>query len=246
MARYTREQIIAAIQQVTAHDGGRPTGRLRFAAETGIQEHEWRGRYWLTWSDALKEAGFEPNVMTAQKLDDDGLLLRLALLTRRLGRFPTESHLKLERRQDPSFPSSTTFSLRFGRKSAQVERLREFADSTEGFADILTIVPDEPADSVEPTAIPAAMGGYVYLQRMGKTKYYKIGKTNHVGRRNYELGLLLPEELNVIHYLETDDPDGIEAYWIQRFKRDSEQMRGEWFALSPEDVAAFKRRGRFM
>lgn len=149
--------------------------------------------------------------MNAQKLDDDGLLLRLALLTRRLGRFPTESHLRLERRQDPSFPSSNTFSDRFGRKAAQVARLRQFAETTEGFSDILTIVPDESAASVD-----------VYL------------------------GLQLPERPNQIHYLKTDDPVGIEKYWLERFKKAGRHTNGEWFELSREDVATFKRRGRFI
>lgn len=38
-------------------DSGIPLGRSRFAAETGIHEHDWRGRFWARWSDALREAG---------------------------------------------------------------------------------------------------------------------------------------------------------------------------------------------
>lgn len=49
----------------------------------------------------------------------------------------------------------------------------------------------------------------VYLIRSGK--FYKIGHTNSVGRREYELALQLPQEVQVLHKIETDDPEGIEA-----------------------------------
>ena len=39
--------------------------------------------------------------------------------------------------------------------------------------------------------------------------------------------------------VETDDPVGVQAYWHRGL---AEKWReGEWFALSPEDVNAFKR-----
>ncbi len=83
--------------------------------------------------------------------------------------------------------------------------------------------------------------GYVYLIKTGK--YYKIGRTNAVGRRERELAIHLPEATKLIHSIKTDDPTGIEAYWHSRFH--ALRKRGEWFELTAKDIAAFKRR-KFM
>jgi hypothetical protein len=79
--------------------------------------------------------------------------------------------------------------------------------------------------------------GYVYLMKSGR--YYKLGRSSYVEKRNYEIGLKLPEKLKVIHKIKTDDPSGIEAYWHNRFQE--KRKRGEWFELSSNDVKAFKR-----
>jgi len=83
--------------------------------------------------------------------------------------------------------------------------------------------------------------GYVYLIKMGK--HHKIGRSNSAGRRQYELAIQLPEKTKLIHQIQTDDPEGIERYWHQRFA--DRNTNGEWFALTADDIRAFKRR-KFM
>jgi hypothetical protein len=53
----------------------------------------------------------------------------------------------------------------------------------------------------------------------------------------------MPEAVNTVHSIATDDPDGIEVYWHNRFK--SKRAGGEWFSLDATDLKAFKAR-RFM
>jgi len=70
--------------------------------------------------------------------------------------------------------------------------------------------------------------------------HYKIGKSANLERRIKEIRVALPEAATLLHVINTDDPDGIEAYWHRRF--DARRANGEWFALSPADVAAFRKR----
>jgi hypothetical protein len=77
--------------------------------------------------------------------------------------------------------------------------------------------------------------GVVYLLKSGRQ--YKIGHTDDVGRRRYDLALQLPEAVSEVHVISTDDSAGIERYWHARFA--PSHTNGEWFDLTREDIAAF-------
>jgi len=238
----TKEHILAEIRRTAVENNGRPLGAQRLASETGIRYADWHGKYWARWSDALREAGYAPNKLNAP-LPEVKLLSRLADLAQELGHFPVAGELRLKARSDPSFPSHNTFA-RFGPKRAMAARLREFCLS-EGRVDVaaLCMPATEATREVADHAgmPPGADMGCVYLMKSGK--FYKIGRSNAVGRREREIALQLPERVQLVHSIRTDDPAGIEGYWHRRFQ--DRRKNGEWFQLTPDDVAAFRRR-KFM
>jgi len=238
----SKEEILQEVKRTAAANGGKPLGRLAFFRETGIREHDWRGRFWARWNEVLGEAGFGPNTLVEAR-PEAVLLGHFADVAIELGRLPVYSELRLKKRADPSFPNDKTF-MRLGNKTQLLAKLREHCQTLPQYASLLPLIDAElQAATSEHEAAPGpeSVEGFVYLVKMGK--HYKIGKTFSVPRRHRELALELPEKLKPIHVIRTDDPTGIEAYWHKRFQ--AKCTNSEWFALSGEDVRLFKKR-RFM
>jgi hypothetical protein len=237
----TKDQIIAELKRVAVAMNGVTPGIGTFEVQTGIRRSDWIGIHWRNWGEAVTEAGLTPNTLTARH-DENAILRKYALLARELGRYPTKYDLKMKRRQDSTFPSDTVFVNRFGSYPAVRARAFEFCLEQDDLTDIAPLLESgltrSGASTGETRATPPEYG-YVYLVRHGSRAEYKIGKTSNPLRREGEIRLQLPEKLKPIHYIETDDPAGIEAYWHSRFA--AKRKEGEWFALNVEDVAAFKR-----
>jgi len=239
----TKDYILSEIQRTAGDNGGRPLGRKRFEAETGIKESDWYCKFWTKWSDAIKEAGYEPNTMQSA-FEPKFLVEKLVSLITELGRFPTSSDLRWKSRKDPSFPSHNTFS-KLGSKSERARKVMEYCDAVGNLGTVAEIARVHAATLQTEADITSKdreeSFGFVYLMKSGH--YYKIGRSSLAEKRAYEVQLQLPEDLKLVHKIKTDDPVGIEAYWHQRFGE--KRKRGEWFALSAADVRAFRRR-RFM
>lgn len=245
MLRPTREFILDEIKRYAEENGGAALGRRRFEAATGIKEADWLGRYWVRWGDALQEAGFAANTLQGKVHDDNELARQFALLTAELSRFPTDAEIQMRHRADPSFPSHGVFAARLGRRAERAACLDAYVNDHPEFEGLRPLyaafMPHEERSAAQSPSTALATG-FVYLVRSGK--HHKIGRSNNLGRRSYEIALQLPERLHLVHAVETDDPPGIERYWHERFS--SKRANGEWFLLLAEDVAAFKARRRFM
>jgi hypothetical protein len=196
----------------------------------------------VRWNDALREAGFAPNKMQ-EAYGEEVLIEKYVGLARELGHIPVKGELLMKRRSDPSFPHSKTYE-RLGSKAKFLSKVLEYCRSRGGFEDIVQLCVPIPSSEENPKheKLKAAADGCVYLLKTGR--YYKIGKTNAIGRREYELAIQLPQKAHTVHVIQTNDPSGIETYWHTRFA--AKRTNGEWFELDSSDVHAFKRRLKFM
>jgi hypothetical protein len=170
-------------------------------------------------------------------------------LARDLGRFPVAREVKIKARNDDTFPGQKTFA-RAGSKQQFAAKILAYCEGRAGYEDIVALcAPIVEQQSQEPErdaspgdAAAATKEGYVYmgLLKLGRERRYKIGNAVLVGRRTDQISLQLPEDLELVHAITTDDAFGIEDYWHRRFA--AKNTKGEWFSLSREDVQAFKRR----
>lgn len=230
-----RDHILKEIKRIAAEQQGVPPGQAAFAKVTGISTGKWRGIHWLKWSDALAEAGFQANSWQGKHNSDD-ILLRLAELTERLGRLPTNSEVKFERKKDPSFPVHSTVANHFPTKASLAHALIALSDRDQAWSALKDLIP-----TVETSAALSATptkDGLIYLLKSGA--FFKIGCSDNIERRIKEITIALPATVELIHAIRTDDPAGIEAYWHKRFG--PKRVNGEWFNLDRSDVKAFTRR----
>lgn len=225
-----REIIISKIQEM-ATNGAAP-GQSAFMRATGIKKSNWCGVYWARWGDAVIEAGFVPNKIN-QKFNDDGMLTPLIDACRHFGRVPSAMDLRIYRRTN-KMPNHSTYIAHFGSVANAYLRLREWTHKRDDCNDIVLMLNGVLTGHTKKTTAK----GFVYLIKSGG--FYKIGRSDNVERRIKEIRVSLPEEAAIVHIISTDDASGIEAYWHNRFG--DRRANGEWFKLTSDDVASFKRR----
>jgi hypothetical protein len=235
-----KQQILDQIRRLAAQDAGKPPGSQRFESLTGIRKSEWYPKLWLRWGDALREAGFQGNSLY-RSLGHESLIKHYIALIRELRRFPIEGELFRKRKADSSFPCRAAFNI-LGGKRQRAGRILEYCQTHEGYEDVVPfckLVASSNTSEIDEGMSDAPAVGYVYLFKHGARQEYKIGRTNNPLRREGEIALELPEKVEPIHFIKTDDPAGIESYWHARFA--DKRKEGEWFALTAEDVRSFNR-----
>jgi hypothetical protein len=236
----TKQDILSEIKRVASANGGVTPGMASFHKGTGVTYYDWFGIHWSRWGDAIREAGLIPNQMNAS-YEEDFLIEKLVGLAREIGHFPVKGDIRLKKFKEKEFPNDKTFG-RLGSKDQLVTKVADFCRQRSGFGDVIRMC--EEASSKTTTNKSPEVGseqvekiGIVYLIKSGR--FYKIGKTNSIGRRAYDLAIQLAEKPTTVHVIKTDDPDGVETYWHRRFA--SKRKNGEWFDLNPVDVKAFKK-----
>ena len=233
----TKQEILDEIKRTAKENGGNPLGKGRFESETGIKPYDW-GKFWARFGDAQQEAGFAPNQLQSA-YTDDFLIQKIIGIIRKLGKFPTCGEIEIERANDQELPANKTFG-RLGSKEQFVKKVLAYCENKTDYDDVTQICDSilkksgEYQSSNDASGIPKI--GAVYLYKSGT--HYKIGKSYDTVRRGNELRIQLPEDLNLIHEIKTDDPSGVKLYWHKRFE--SKRMNGEWFDLNSPEVKAFR------
>lgn len=233
-----RERILSEIRRLAESNGGTAPGKAMFHRETGFTESDWYGKLWLRWNDAVSEAGLKPN-KKQERLSSDLVLDKYAEVCRHYGKPPSSAELRYYTREALEFISHNTFAKHFGSKAALIVALRDRAIER-GENDLVAILPN--VEASQPNSTDQNSGtlleGWVYLLQSGG--HFKIGRSDELEKRVKQISIALPEKVELVHAIRTDDPPGIEVYWHRRFA--DKRANGEWFKLSPADVKAFRRR----
>lgn len=233
-----RDHIVAEIRRIAADAGGKAPGRAVFERETGIRPSAWLGVHWARWGDALREAGFDANQKQG-RTDRSEIVRHLVEATRHFERIPTYAEIRLFARTVEGFPSHSTVFNNFPSKGDIAVAIQEWIAGRDGFDDVVDLLPpQEETVAAKPTPSARAVEGFVYLIKSGD--FYKIGRSDDAERRFKQISIALPDRAELFHTIRTDDPPGIEAYWHRRFA--DRRANGEWFKLTPADIAAFRKR----
>ncbi len=245
----SKEEILVELHKFVAVNNGVIPGERTFMAATRIKQSAWKGKYWARWTDAVREARYDPNAMT-QQIPDEGILKELAAFIIKLGHFPVRDEINMQARATPGFPVWQTIKKRYGGMPQTAAALLEFSRETANTAlarlceerlEREALKPKDEANSQRQTVISA---GFVYLKYSPSLRLYKIGKANDSNKRGAGISLLLPEDLVPKHEIRTDCPYILEKYWENRFR--ARKKQGEWYDLTSADINSFKKRREFI
>jgi hypothetical protein len=238
-----REQVINELQAAAAQNGGKAPGERAFQSATGVTRRDFWKAGFSRYGEAVTAAGLTPNVLWSAP-DASTLLDAVLDLAMEKERCPTTGELRVAQEEDKTFPSESSIRTLIRSRGMSLSALLLDHARSRGFEELVRILQPD-VDRVAAVSRPSTVNGpkvkgYVYLVRHDRD--YKIGRSNDVARRRREIALLLPQDVEHVHIIETDDPEGIEHYWHERFKAAGRHLKGEWYRLTTEDVAAFKRR----
>lgn len=240
----TKDELVDALRRTARDHGGRPPGESRFLSARGLTRSDLWDAAIRSYGDLCELAGFPRNRLN-RRYERDQLFQSLARLTIQLNRFPNHTDREFAHHHDKSFPSYEAFRTAAQDPSALDHQLLEWCGDKPEYAEAVSILQEH--SSVKRTSTSPRrrkeVNGYVYLLRYGNTgRDYKLGMSEDLARRHAQIAALFPGDVRVVHVIETDDPAGIERYWLRRFEDKRLPRKKEIFRLTADDVAAFKAR----
>jgi len=128
----TKDDILAAIKKA-AEALGHPPSKREFGTSSRVSEHQLTTHF-LTWNDAVREAGYPPNESNV-RIEDEQLLQDWAEVVRNLREIPTIVQYRHHGKYSPSA------LRRFGPWSGMPDRFRECFGNDPQYADVLALLP---------------------------------------------------------------------------------------------------------
>lgn len=238
----TKEEIIKELQKCAKENGGKTPGEKKFYEDTEVGIWN-RMQYWPNYGELVREAGLTPNKFDKTKYSKDQLCEMFIGVIREKRKWPTRGELDVRRHKDSNFPTSATFYKKLGLTNKLAETIIDFINDKQGYKDVINIcnsVLEAYKNQYEGNeeSNMKEQYGWVYLFKHGHYSQYRVGRTFDLLRRGSEIRIQLPERAILIHSIKTVDPEGIETYWLNRFKE--KRMNGDWFKLNRSDVREFK------
>ena len=238
MLRRTKEDIIKELKKCFKENGNKTPSEKIFYETTEVKITD-RRKFWPNYGELVREAGLTPNKFDKTKYTSKQLCKMFVGIMRDKHTWPTRGLLDVKHNEDLNFPDSSTFYNKLGLAKKLAGTILDFVGDKRGYDDVIKIcnLAREKFKANDKEVGEDLITGFVYLGKQHGR--YKIGKTKNLYRRREDITLMGSEEFDLLHWIETDDMGGIEAYWHTRFKQ--KWIRGEWFKLSPSDIKVFKR-----
>lgn len=244
----TREQIIKELHKCAEELGKTPSEKVFYEhAQIGIYDLKRCG--FPNYGVLVRETKLPPNKFDKTKYNPEQLCDLFIKVIREEGKWPTRGLLDIRHFSNKNFPDSSTFYKKLGLTKKLALTILEYVGSKREYDDVVNICKSVQVksenDTTEAVDLDQRGVGYVYLQKssLNNAVAYKIGKTKHPEQRLKQLRQ--PSNIEEqIHQIETDDMNGVEQYWLNRFSGKRlypNRPKDEWFKLNASDVRAFKR-----
>jgi hypothetical protein len=241
----TKEETLEKMKEWSRENNSKtPSEKVFFEyAEIGI--HDLKKLGWSHYGALVQEAGLKPNKFDKTKYNKTGLCVLFVGTIREKNKWPTRGELDVKHFQDPNFPNYGTFVNQLGLTGDLAQSILDFIKDKKGFEDIedicVPIIEKYKNDQITNNAGKTVEQVYMYKYK-NQSQPIKVGRSNDVFTRGIQLAAGGHDKLELLHFIKTDDPIGVEQYWHNRFRQlGREEQANEWFKLKPEDVKAFKR-----
>jgi len=243
-----KEHILKEIIKCASETGKTPSEK-NFYEYSGLGIYDLHKNGWANYGELVREANLTPNKFDKTKYNRDQLRRLFIKVIREEKKWPTRGLLDIRHFRNKNFPDSSTFYKNLGQVKELALGILDFIQDKQGYDDIAEICNSVHAifesDITETTNLDKGSVGYVYLLKssLNNAVAYKIGKTKNLEQRLKQLRQ--PSNIEEpIHSIKTDDIDGVEQYWLNRFcskRLYPNKPKDEWFKLNASDVKAFKR-----